>query len=502
MTAAKSFHTILNKRHGLSGVEEIGRGGMGVVYKAYDPNLERFVAVKQLNTELISDSSAPARFTSEMKTLARVSHSAVVSIHTTGITEDGNAYFIMDYVEGANLADVIRNRKQWNKAFSIDEVVDYLHPIALALDHLHLKMDPPIIHRDVKPANILVPSENSGETRTLLTDFGISLTEDDTRYTSLSMVVGTERYTAPELFPGHAPSSDDLKHSTPDAASDNYSLALIALEMLTMHSLKDTMSTDQWTSSERPFPRFHDMDLPAISPTVLKNIEEVFRKALKTEPAYRHRTASEFIRALAQADNSWGTADKPSQSLSSEWSISTQPEGMNQQVKTSSPSTAAKPPVKKGSWVTIGALGVLTIALAGSTIGLIAYTAQHPAWEDEEALIAAAFPDVIPSLENGDGWGETTCAAGVAQEDQKAQIICSNEELSITYIDYGTASARNVAFSEGEDPTEWDGNNCSLQSTAIGETTYSIIPSDPVARFAAVIESDDADARRQEVPLC
>lgn len=566
MESPSSFISTLRERHGFTDVEEIGRGGMGVVYKARDPHLDRYVAVKQLGPELIADEAARARITSEMKTLARVSHSAVVSVHTSGIADDGSAYFIMDYVPGFNLSDLIRERKQQGRALSVEETVGYLQPVALALDHLHLKMSPPIIHRDVKPANILIPSGGGFEARSLLTDFGISLTEDDTRLTSLSVVAGTERYIAPELFPGQSHGSDGTRASKPDSSSDNYALALVALEMLTMRSLKDTMDEQQWTSSDRPFPRLEDMGLSETDASGLKALEEVFRKALDPTPAYRYSTANEFVQALARSGEGWAVDSIPAPGASGRADATTassipsaatgssrvNPFGsgaapanpfrngsasphsaFNQQAPAyqgaqavqagpgapfgapvaqsaypTSPAQSVSYPVgarqgrKKGSWGVVAALGAAVVALAGGVGYLAYYVSSHPSWESPEATIAAAFPDAVPSLQNGNGWDGGACSPGTAEAGETARIVCEGENVTSAFIDYGSWEARDEALSGGSDRVGWELKECSVESADLGSGSYSLLPGDPKARFGVLVQGDTAADARLEVPVC
>lgn len=544
MEPSNSFISTLRERHGFTDIEEIGRGGMGVVYKARDPQLDRYVAVKQLGPELIADEAARARITSEMKTLARVSHSAVVSVHTSGSAADGSAYFIMDYVPGSNLSDLIRERKAQGKALSVEETVEYLQPIALALDHLHLKMSPPIIHRDVKPANILIPSGSGFEARSLLTDFGISLTEDDTRLTSLSVVAGTERYIAPELFPGQSHGSDGTRGTSPDATSDNYALALVALEMLTMRSLKDTMDENQWTSTDRPFPRLEDMGLSETNTAGLQALEKVFRKALDLTPAYRYSNANEFIQALAKSGEGWavdsvpapGVAGRTDATTASSLPLAT-PSSPNpfagsaplanpfQQgnfsgnpAQTSSfPATTgqagqvapagsypvgARPAQKQGSWGLVSALGVVAVVLAGGVGYLGYYVLSHPSWDDAEATIAAAFPDALPSLQNGRGWDGGSCQSATPEPSETARIVCAGDEVTSVFIDYGTVEARDEAFAGGTDLVGWELKECSVESATLDSDTYSISPGDPKARFGILVDGETAADARLEVPAC
>lgn len=409
---SRDFIATLSKRHGFTDISEIGRGGMGVVYRAFDVRLQRFVAVKQLLTELLDEETGLARFQAEMVTLGRISHSAVVKIHFADVTEYGEAYFVMDYIEGSNLATLIRNHREWGNRFTVAETVDLLRPIAAAIDFLHMRMDPPIIHRDIKPANILVPESTASESRSLLTDFGISLAAEDTRLTSLSMIIGTERYFAPELVPGGENGPKDLARSQPTVSSDNYALALIAFEMLTLRSLKDTMSPKQWAESNRPFPRVAALGLNQKDMGDVEQIEQVLRKALHPIPAYRFMTATAFIQALAQTGNraSWQRPPNPPRSA-----ISNQ----NTRIPELPAPTQDSFSGFEFSKLTIISLSILAFGLLMILGAIGFFIVLNPSWGEPESAIADSFPNIISVNPNSSGWAGLECSTGLTEKTNK-----------------------------------------------------------------------------------
>ena len=169
---------------------EIGRGGMGTVYKGYDQMLDRYVAVKILAPHLVWEKEFVERFLREARAAARLKHPHIVTIHDVG-QEGGWYYFVMEYLEGETLTDLIRRRGP----LPPDEVLSILRPLAEALDYAHHRG---LVHRDVKPANIIVGSEG----QVTLTDFGIARATQETRLTATGTVVGTPEYMSPEQIKG------------------------------------------------------------------------------------------------------------------------------------------------------------------------------------------------------------------------------------------------------------------------------------------------------------
>ncbi|MGP5561543.1 serine/threonine-protein kinase [Corynebacterium casei] len=495
-----SFISTLSERHGFTEISEIGRGGMGVVYRAFDEKLQRYVAVKQLSTELLDEETGLARFRAEMVTLGRISHSAVVKIHFAEVTENGDAYFVMDYVQGENLSTLIRRHREWGNRFTVAETVELLRPIAAALDFLHMRMDPPIIHRDIKPANILVPDSTASESRSLLTDFGISLAAEDTRLTSLSMMIGTERYFAPELVPGGENGPKDLAHSQPTVGSDNYALSLIAFEMLTLQSLKDTMSPNQWAESDRPFPKIAALGLNQKDMGDVDRIEQVLRKSLHPAPAYRFMTATAFIQALAQTGNraSWQRPPRPPQNA-----IANQNTRIPD-VPTPSQESSSGFEFNKPTMITLSALAVGLLVILGA-IGTFAFL--NPAWQEPESAIADAFPKIISDKPDSPGWAGLECSAGVAGENEQARIVCSDSDLSITFADFGSQEDRDNSL-DGAERKHWEVGTCEVATLNLGtdaensEDRIAVAPMNDKEEFGIYLEGSQAKDRFQTLPLC
>ena len=195
--------------------EEIGRGGMGIVYRARDKRLKRAVAVKLLPPELAFRSDIRTRFLREAETSAQLSHPNIVPIYTVG--EEGNlVYFIMAFIGGDNLAKLIHDRGSLDP----DEVRRILREVADALSYAHGRK---VVHRDIKPDNILMDSDTG---RAMVTDFGIAravIEGSGSKLTATGMALGTPAYMSPEQAAGD---------SNIDGRTDIYSLGVVAYQML------------------------------------------------------------------------------------------------------------------------------------------------------------------------------------------------------------------------------------------------------------------------------
>ena len=190
----------------------LGRGGMGAVYLAKEPALDRLVAIKVLPPES-SEKDTRERFRREARTAAKLTHPHIVPLHTFG-EADGTMYFVMGFVQGESLGDLMRRKG----TIPVDDARRVLAEIADALDYAHRQG---VVHRDIKPDNILI-DDDSG--KALLTDFGIAkATASGSTLTEAGSVVGTVHYMSPEQASGE-------KHI--DGRSDLYSLGVIGYAML------------------------------------------------------------------------------------------------------------------------------------------------------------------------------------------------------------------------------------------------------------------------------
>ncbi|MBI4862609.1 MAG: serine/threonine protein kinase, partial [Candidatus Riflebacteria bacterium] len=189
---------------------QIGQGGMGVVHRALDTELDRVVALKLLSGRFAEEEGAQERFQREIRVLAGLSHPNIVRVFDCG-EFDGCPFYSMEIVEGGDLETRIRN----GGALPLDETLRLLQQAAEALAYLHQRG---LVHRDVKPANMML--DRTGVLK--LTDFGLARTVTGTLITTEGQIIGTPRYMAPEVLRGH------------DAAApqDVYALALSAHEIL------------------------------------------------------------------------------------------------------------------------------------------------------------------------------------------------------------------------------------------------------------------------------
>jgi tRNA A-37 threonylcarbamoyl transferase component Bud32 len=201
--------TTLDGRYRLEA--RIGAGGMATVYRALDETLQRRVAIKLMNREVASDSDQLERFRREARAVAQLSHSHVVGVIDAG-EDDGRPYIVLEYVEGETLKERIRRQG----SLPIPEAVAYAIEIARALAAAH---NCHIVHRDVKPQNVLIDGEGTAK----VTDFGIARTLDEEALTSDGRVLGTTDYVSPEQALGRAVTGQ----------SDIYALGIVLYEMLT-----------------------------------------------------------------------------------------------------------------------------------------------------------------------------------------------------------------------------------------------------------------------------
>src|SRR5579863_10412302 len=191
-------------------VERIGAGGMATVFKAYQPTLDRYVAVKVLPSYHARDPIFVKRFTQEARSVAKLAHPNIVQIHDFG-TQDDITYIVMEYVDGGTLKDRLK------RPLSVPEAVEFMIQAAEGLDCAHRNG---IIHRDVKPANMLLRKDGY----LLLSDFGIAkILEGTTNLTRAGTGIGTPQYMSPEQGTGQAV----------DRRSDIYSLGIVLFHCLT-----------------------------------------------------------------------------------------------------------------------------------------------------------------------------------------------------------------------------------------------------------------------------
>jgi serine/threonine-protein kinase len=263
--------TTLSGRYRLEA--RIGSGGMSTVYCALDETLERRVAIKLLNREVSSDSDELERFRREARAVAQLSHPHIVGVIDAG-EDDGRPYIVFEYVEGETLKERIQRRGR----LPVPEAVAYGIEIARALGAAHARH---IIHRDVKPQNVLIDEEGSAK----VTDFGIARTLEEEGLTADGRVIGTTDYVSPEQAMGHDVTGQ----------SDLYSLGIVLYEMLTgqVPFKGDTPVAVAMKHVREPLP-----DVQRKRPEISAALASVVDRATAKQPADRYRDDAELIADL------------------------------------------------------------------------------------------------------------------------------------------------------------------------------------------------------------
>lgn len=273
---------VLNGRYRLD--EIIGEGGMAVVYRGYDLVLNRVVAVKMLRGQYLSDTSFLRRFEREAQSAARLSHPHIANVYDVGT--DGDArYIVMEYVHGPNLKDLIRRQGP----FTVEGAAFILRQVADALDYAHAHG---LVHRDVKPQNILVDQHGVAK----VVDFGIAKGVSDANLTEAGTGMGTVHYVSPEQARGEVAT----------AASDVYATGIVLYEMLTKQlpfEADTPVGVAMQHVSADPYPP------STFNAAIPPEVDEIVLAALAKNPADRFPNAS----ALADALEHWDRPVMPAQ---------------------------------------------------------------------------------------------------------------------------------------------------------------------------------------------
>ncbi len=282
-------------------IEKVGGGGMALVYKAKCKLLNRYVAVKILREEFINDKDLLDKFRKESQAAASLSHPNIVNIYDVG-EEDEIYYIVMEYIDGKTLKEVIKEKG----SLSTDEILDYSKQIALALKHAHSNN---VIHRDIKPHNILVTEDG----RAKVTDFGIALAATSSTITNTGSIIGSVHYFAPEQARG----------GYTDEKTDLYSLGIVMYEMATGKlpfegDAPVTIALKHIQEIPEP-PSNYNSSIP-------DGLESIIMKLIQKEQSARYSGATDLIEDLYKVksnidlgniDNTLKIEDSPTQIIPS-----------------------------------------------------------------------------------------------------------------------------------------------------------------------------------------
>ena len=259
-------------------VEHIGRGGMAEVYKAYQPALDRYVAIKLMHSFLAEDKDFLSRFQREAKAVAQLRHPNIVQLYDFDVADGIYYYMVMEFVDGYTLRDKLEELHADHKVMPLIEAIHVVRDVASALSYAHSHN---MVHRDVKPSNVIIDREN----RAILTDFGIAKILGSPQYTVSGGMTGTPSYISPEQglgVPG-------------DARSDIYSLGTMFFQMVTgrLPYEADTPVAIVLKHINDPLPAPSQFN-PGLPP----DVDRIIVKAMAKNPYDRYQTADDFIAHL------------------------------------------------------------------------------------------------------------------------------------------------------------------------------------------------------------
>jgi serine/threonine protein kinase len=266
-------------------VAPLGEGGMAAVYKAYQPAMDRFVAIKVLPRHMSSSEEFLARFQREARLVAQLQHPHILPVFDYGEAE-GYPYIVMPFIVSGTLADILRSHR-----VSLAEARRIISQIGDALSYAHARG---MIHRDIKPSNILIDERGN----CLLTDFGLArMTEAKEKITSSGAIMGTPAYMSPEQGTG----------ASTDQRSDLYSLGIILYEMLTgrVPYTAETPIAVVFKHVQDPLP-----DARKFNPNLSDALELVLLKSLAKNPEERYQTTDVFVQAVQRAISENPSADE------------------------------------------------------------------------------------------------------------------------------------------------------------------------------------------------
>jgi serine/threonine-protein kinase len=335
----------------------IGHGGMGVVYKARHELMDRIVAIKMLQSQLISDSMSVKRFQQEARAASKLKHPNVITLYDFGVSPTGQPYLVMDYLEGVSLADVIKKEGQ----VGVDRSVKIFGQACSALDHAHKQG---VIHRDLKPGNIMLVEDDQDKDCVKVVDFGVAKLlwggeEENQRLTQTGEVCGSPVYMSPEQCQGQKL----------DQRSDVYSMGVVMYEALTgrLPLLGKTM-VDTMSKHISEMPQSFGVVRPDLY--IPERLEAVIFRALAKDPASRLQSMEEFEQELKFA------IPKPGRSPGLRGVTSERPTVTMEIPKSSVTAALEKQPEKSKAPIAIAIVLVVIAAIAGGAFWIMSQQPQ------------------------------------------------------------------------------------------------------------------------------
>ncbi|MCP4423658.1 MAG: protein kinase [Chloroflexi bacterium] len=387
-------------------LEKLGRGGMAEVYKGYQENLDRYVAIKLMHAFLVAEQDFLNRFQREAKAMAAMNHPNIVGVYDFDLYGDNTYYLVMEYISGGTLKEKLEALVKNNKRLPLEEAVRIAREVSEALAYAHKRN---MIHRDIKPANIMMDEETD---RAILTDFGIVklVGGQSMAYTATGALIGTPAYMSPEQALG----------KSGDERADIYSMGVLLFQMVTsqLPYEADTPLAVVMKHVNEPTP------MPvSYFPEIPMALEAIIVKAMAKAPEERYQSAAELATALRTVDLSGAPATVRPTAVPPTIAHDT-PIGQTAPAQTISPAvadaeeTAAAPPKKRSPWLYVGIIAIVAAIAAGIIFGLggretdptptipaiveasplpATPTTETPTDEPEETAVPDNTPDVVAS---------------------------------------------------------------------------------------------------------
>ncbi len=346
-------------------IERVGQGGMAEVYRAFQPGLDRYVAIKVVHSFLLEDESFLTRFRREAQSVADLRHPNIIQVFDFDI-QDQRPYMVLEFINGVNLGDVIDHRIDHERTLELSEVLWLMQALCSAVGYAHKQG---IVHRDIKPANVMLTTDQ----RVILADFGLVRILGGAKFTATGQVTGTPEYMSPEQAHGAAG----------DQRSDIYALGILFFEALTscVPYNAETPVAILLKHVSYPVP-----DIFQLKPDLPPTLGPVIDKVLAKNPEDRYQTAEDFWNDIQEACPDIGAPGKllPNSAgqlvdrsgASHPQLVQSQPTQVYQQtptVATNQPDT-----IRVGWNSRLSATGVILLILNLLAIGVVGYYFYAP----------------------------------------------------------------------------------------------------------------------------
>ncbi len=340
-------------------IERLGRGGMAEVYRAYHAALDRYVAVKLLHAFLADDPEFKSRFEKEAQNVAKLRHPNIVQVYDFEYDENNESYYmVMELIDGPTLKERVTELRRDQKRLPLDEALRIVQDAGSALAYAHrLNM----IHRDVKPANLMLDVDD----RVVLTDFGIAKIVTGVQFTASGGMVGTPAYMAPEQGLGEA--GDDR--------SDIYSLGVILYQLCTgsLPYEADTPLATILKHLNEPIP-----DPRELNPDIPSDIQHIIYKAMAKEPDDRFSTATEMVERIGEVRGAGRTVESASTPVSAPTTRNVDSAARSEDIPALSaplPQSAGTRGPSRLTWILLGLIGAIVLVGAwGLNSGVFSVT--------------------------------------------------------------------------------------------------------------------------------